>query len=239
MRSLIKTARRGFHYSILAIVPLLAGVGGANATIVASPVASYTQAFTLSGSQPSSFSLAAFNPALGTLTDILLTTVTRITPQVQLINLAGANQPFTDAQSTVFFYLRAPVNVSASASASTALTSGTAWGPKYAVSTFTGEESHRTQTAHLAEAIWDHYIGPASVHFQVDLGMVTSSASFVPGTLAVGGNGSATGDVTIAYTYEAVHAPIPAPFLLLGSGLIGLAGARKQWKGRFFGRFEN
>jgi hypothetical protein len=60
------------------------------------------------------------------------------------------------------------------------------------------------------------------------VGPFTSSASFIPGTLAVGGNGQVSGDVTIDYTYNATPTPIPAAVYLLGSGLMGLFGLKRR-----------
>jgi hypothetical protein len=62
------------------------------------------------------------------------------------------------------------------------------------------------------------------------LGPFTSGASFVPGTLAVGGDGLVNGDVEIAYTYDATPTPIPAAAWLFGSGLMGLSGLRRKEK---------
>jgi hypothetical protein len=98
----------------------------------------------------------------------------------------------------------------------------------YTISTFSGSTVNQTQIIDLSPAIWAQYQGAGPLSFQAALGPYTSSASFTPGTLAVGGNGLVNGDVTIAYAYAPV--PLPATFLLFGSGLAGLAAVRKRLK---------
>ncbi|MGD0886691.1 MAG: choice-of-anchor E domain-containing protein [Thermodesulfovibrionales bacterium] len=192
-------------------------------------LSSDTQSFSFNGSTtPYSLSLNSFNIALGTLTDISLTLVTNITPQVQLINFTSSSQNFTNAESTTPFTLTGPGSTVVNATASTGLINGTAVAPQYNISTFSGPTVQQTQTIDIASAIWNQYEGTGSLAFQAAIGPFTSSASFTPGTLAVGGNGSVNGDVTIDYTYTAVPTPIPAAVYLFGSGLLGLVGIRRK-----------
>jgi hypothetical protein len=98
----------------VALMSMLAA-GTANAAL-----SEYTQTFSFDDiTTPYTLTLNIFDPALGTLSDITLTIVTNITPQVQLINFTDSSQSFTNAQSTSPFALNGPGSVVVNATAST------------------------------------------------------------------------------------------------------------------------
>jgi hypothetical protein len=224
MRTFKTPILKSLLFAALVTATLTAGTGVAHAAFITD-----TTTFSFNGNTtPYNLSLNSFNPALGTLTGISLTLVTNLTPQVQLLNLTTSGQPFTNAQSTATFTLNGPGSTAVTATASTGSIDGTASAGMYTISTFSGSTVNQTQIIDLSPAIWAQYQGAGPLSFQAALGPYTSSASFTPGTLAVGGNGLVNGDVTIAYAYAPV--PLPATFLLFGSGLAGLAAVRKRLK---------
>ena len=223
MRNLRKQSLKSLLFGALVTATLAVGTGVAQADLT------YTESFSFDGSTtPYNLSLNSFNPALGTLTDISLTLVTNITPEVQLINFTSSNQSFTNAQSTTPFTLTGPGSTVMNATASTGLINGTATSPQYNISTFSGPTANQTQTIDISSSLWNQYEGTGSLALQAALGPYTSSASFTPGTLGVGGEALVNGSVTIDYAYNATPTPIPAAAYLLGSGLLGLVGFRKK-----------
>ncbi len=221
--------KKNISKSLLFIALLTATLAVSSTGVAQAALSTDTQTFSFNGStSPYSLALNSFNPTLGTLTDISLTLVTHITPQVQLINFTTADQSFTNAQSTAPFTLTGPGSLVMNASASTGSINGTASAGMYKISTFSGPIADQTQTIHLNSAIWNQFEGTNAFNLQAALGPYTSSASFAPGTLGVGGNGLVNGDVTIAYAYDAVPTPVPAAVWLFGSGLMGLAGVRRK-----------
>ena len=146
-----------------------------------------------------------------------------------MVNLTTSAQSFTNAQSTAPFSLNGPGGIVVTASASTGLINGTVTPPLFAISTFSGPTTNQTQTIDIASVTWAQYEGTGSIGFQAALKPLTSSATFNPGALAVGGDASVNGTVTIDYTYtKASSLPLPAAFLLLGPGLVGLATIRRR-----------
>ena len=225
MRIFKKPILKNLLFAALVTAALTAGTGVAHATVMG-----YTATFSFDGSStPYSLSLGSFNPALGTLTDISLTLVTNLTPEVQLTNLTNAAQSFTNAQSSAPFTLTGPGNTTVTATASTGSIDGTAAAGPSAVSTFSGPTVQQTQTIDLASLI-SLYQDTGPLGFQAALGPFTSSASFASGTLGVGGEALVNGSVAIDYTYNAAPVPTPSALLLLATGFLGLAGITRRVK---------
>lgn len=206
----------------LAMSIVFAG-GTANAGIYTDTVP-----FSVNGTTPSNISLSSFNPAYGTLTDVSLTVMDNLTPQVEIVNFTAASQMF-EAQSTSILSLNGPGSTSMTFTA-TGQINGTA--PAAPVSTFFGQTLSQTQVVSLSQAVWGEYVGTGSLNFIASFAPFVSSIT-APAALAVGGNGSANGDITIAYSFDSgtsdvLPTPIPAAVLLLGSGLMGLAGFRQR-----------
>ena len=180
-------------------------------------------------------SLNSFNPALGTLTDVSLILVTDITPEVMMVNLTASAQSFTNAQSTAPFSLNGPGSIVVTASASTGLINGTVTPPLYSISTFSGPTTNQTQTIDIASVSRAQYEGTGSIGLRAAVEPLTSSATFKPATLAVGGDAAVSGTVTIDYAYAGASpygnpssVPLPAAFLLFGPGLVGLGTIRRR-----------
>jgi hypothetical protein len=169
--------------------------------------------------------LPEFNTAFGTLTGISIETRVDLTALVQLINLTNQARPFTDASSYGPFTITDPGNnMIFTANAGTGSVNGTAGAGQYSVSTFSGPTSYYDWTTSIGGSSFGLYQGAGEVDFNVTSGPITSSATFAPGVLAVGGNQIASGNLAITYDYDPV--PIPGSAWLFGLGLIGLAGAR-------------
>ncbi len=227
MRIFKKPISKSLLLTALIAAAVTVGTGVANAALVTD-----TQTFSFDGSyvqsSPYSLSLNSFNPALGTLTDISLTVVTNLTPEVQILNLTSSTVSFSDAQSSGTFNLNGPGSTVVTASASTGPMSGTAPGPQFTISTFAGTIATQTQTIDLASTIWAQYLSTSPLSFQAFFGPFTSSSP--DGVYAVGGDALVNGNVTIDYTYTEVSStPLPATLLLLGPGLVGLASIRRRF----------
>jgi hypothetical protein len=179
---------------------------------------------------PYSFSFGAsqFDPSMGTLNSVSIAVVSDVTGEVDVINLTGVTQTFTNASASIPVTLAGPASLSLSATAVTPAQSGTvAAGIPYGETVISGlTATASTSVTYTAPAALATYIGTgtSNLPFLFTIGNGTYSGTAPPNVFFSGG-GSADATVTITYNFSPV--PEPAGFVLLGLGsAIGLIGRR-------------
>ena len=171
---------------------------------------------------PFEFTLPAFDPSLGTLTGVTITTTVDTTGTVSIFNNTGVDQPFTDATSAITLDVFAPTETIAT-TATAVEPSGIAL-PSPPPNDFPGQTATQVSDTVIDPADFVNYIGAdLDLSFSAnagdgDYGGNAASGVFFGGSADVGGN------VKITYTYDTVMESTPEPTSLLGLGLIGGLG---------------
>ncbi len=177
-----------------------------------------------------SFSLAAFNPDMGTLTGVTLTLNLDSTATVEGINVSGGAASFTGSV-TFGTTLTGPDGTTLTATTVSGVLSGTAETGALSITPLSGPEVEQTVSASVPLGNLSSYVGTTPVNFTL---LAPSGAGFTSsgsqlsgsGLFAIGGTGAVNGgSVTVDYTYSA---PEPSTWALLFGGLGLLAFWRSK-----------
>ncbi len=212
---------------LIALIGTLASAG-----ILGSSYFSATQAASVSYSQttitqanPITFTLNSFDPALGILTDIeISTTVSSVLGIINIFNPTGVTQTFTTGTVLIPFTITAPSISFVSNAIST--TSGSV--DSLSFKSFSLPTVSNTETANVATADFNLYkAGPVS--FSISAGSPTFSVN--NSQLLFNGSTDLDSAVKITYVYSALNSlATPEPSTNLGLVTVLVLGARLKSK---------
>jgi hypothetical protein len=154
------------------------------------------------------------------LTGITFTVNTSITAEVDVENLTGTPQPFTNASASVPVTATGPDGTTASTTATASVASGIA-APGF--NSYPGLTDSTSGSASVLSSNWSAYIGTSS--FGADFTFAAGDGNYggSAGTgVLFGGSASAGGSITVTYFYTVI--PEPSSITLAGLGLVGLVG---------------
>ena len=180
------------------------------------------------------FSLKLFDSSLGTLNGVSFSLLSHVTGSIDVINILGTPQAFTDA------FARIPVKVTSSTLDATSVTatyitmlaSGTALSGVL-VNSFPGVTGTASNSVSVLSADIAKYVrlGGGDAMFTAATTGANFGGTSVPGVF-FGGSAVADAKFTIQYDYSPVSAvPVPAAALLFGSGLMSLGAAWRRKRG--------
>ena len=199
--------------------------------LVAAAASSFGAQISFSHTTPNSttpftdpFSLSKFDPALGTLTGILIDFSATEYATVSVFNFTGINQAFTNGTASVPLVLTSPSGPVSVTAVAGPLAGTVAPGT---VASFPGATGTViAPTLNVAAAMFGLYTGTGgtTLSFNVSGSNGTYSGSAAPGVF-FGGSASAGGVTTITYNYTTAltSTPEPATMSLFGSALFGLS----------------
>jgi hypothetical protein len=204
-------------------------------TLPNTPVDLTTGNFTVSN--PDVLTFNTFNTALGTLNDVIITVSTTSNAEIEIFDLAGTTQSYTQASASV------PTVVSGGGltvtSTNTASTGGGIAEPNNPGPNPTNIAGLLTSTSQTSGVVTTPSVlalfstgGAGTISLGAGLGSAAYSANAVyPGQLFFGGTADVDTQVTVQYDYTIVSStPEPTTMLLFGSALVGLGVMRKRKK---------
>jgi PEP-CTERM motif len=166
-----------------------------------------------------SFTLPEFNPALGTLESVAIQFALQYQGEVDIYNISGSTQTFTNASSSVPISITAPSEVLPPLSASYFVSSGSL---PSVFNSFPGPVLNTTIPLNPASADFGLYEGVGNNSYS--LGYLAGTYSGTPGnsngTIFFGGDANSVGTASVIYTYAPV--PEPSSLVLMVLGAIGL-----------------
>ena len=215
---------------IMAIVAIAAFAGSALAD-----VETFTHT-TPTGTNPftDNFTLAGFNPNLGTLNSIELILSTNSTAQVNVVNYSSPGTPeaFTNANASIPITLTGPAGVTTSQTLVAGPFAGTA---SVGQNVYSGITGTATTTAYVPTVDFASYEAPSSSpNLNFDVTGAQGSYNGSGTDVAFGGSATVGGTTEIIYSY-AVPAPPPTPpvpepatLTILGLGMAALGMVRRR-----------
>lgn len=206
---------------VSSVIVLLLGV----ATIVSTPLAradtqSFSHVIPLTEIPfTDTFELPLFESSLGTLTDITIDFVTRVTGVVQIFNASGFSQSFSNASIAVPVGLSGPGPTTANLLATVFIAAGSAVPGLNSYPGMTVSESDMVLVTPVSFSLFEGE-GSGTALFTTTVGEGIYSGAAGPGVL-FGGDAVADGSVTITYSYvSAVPEPGTGGLVLIGLGLL-------------------
>ncbi len=208
------------HHLALVVLSTVALAGTAQAQIqtftfdVPEQTVPFTESFTLPG----------FDPALGTLTEVEITTFASVTATVEVLNTSDDDLEVADATATIPIDVTGPSDLSLQQDLTAGPFGGTALADsttELGIATVTGTESETfTDVMDLTEFTTDTLLTFA---FSADAGEFAGTGP--PGSVFFGGSASALGTITVVYTF--IPIPEPSSLVLVGLGGVALLAGRK------------
>jgi len=163
-----------------------------------------------------------FNPSLGTLTSVEIEVSSNIVASVEVYNLSGSPQSFTNATASIPITLTGPASLSSLSAIG--VTAGQAGSADPGLNTFPGvPTTASTSTTLTSSGALAPYIGTgvSTLVFDFNAGDGTYSGAAVSGVF-FGGSATANATVDVIYTYTAAI-PEPSSVILAGIGIVGVA----------------
>jgi hypothetical protein len=212
--------------ALLAVVALLS-----NASLAQAGLVSYSDTIspTSAPSGPISFNLTGFNPALGTLTNVTITTATTGTASLTVYNFSQTAQSFTNGTALFNFAVTDPTGNSFSTYGAASIASGSVGAAPsggFNSATFSGLPISGTNTEVISASNFAAFESASvPLNFAANVpGGTFGGTDTSGGTIAFGGTGSVGATVTVTYTFSPFAVPEPSSAVMLGLGLAALGG---------------
>ncbi len=168
------------------------------------------------------FSLPSFDPTLGTLTGVTITTTEFGTASVTVINTTAADQTFANATASFPFTVTGPASTSISVPVVASVVAGTV--AANSTANFPGLPLSGATSTTIDASRFSAFTGAVPLGFTAAVGTGTYSGSG-PSGLFFGGSGLVGGSVAVTYTFTAsAIVPEPASLGLVALGLGGIVG---------------
>jgi hypothetical protein len=215
-----------FVFGILVGVVSLASLGGTRHLSAGTITQTFTEP---SQTVPYSFMAAAsqFNPTNGVLNSVVITVTSNVVGSVEVINILGTPEAFTNATSSVPISLVGPAGLSLDVTATTPSQSGTILGAtepgtNYALLELPADPTTASASTTLTTGLAP-YIGTGThdLAFTFAAGSGTYGGS-APFGVFFGRTAAAAAKITIVYDFTANA--IPEPSTLVLSGIAAIAG---------------
>ncbi len=208
--------------SLAAASVVLASANSASANVITETATLPTQ--TASFSVP--FTVPAFDPSLGNLTNVTVELKSVISPSVSLIQFAAGPLSYSNATAITPVELSAPASYTINESATASSSSGTLTGSAFSITNIPDAPVTDDTTIPVASADFASYEGVSPLNFTFSTPAGTYGGSTTtPGTVAF--SGAWTADMTTTVTYTFTPVPEPASLGLLAAGSLLLLRRRK------------
>ena len=186
------------------------------------------------GSLPTtaSFSLPEFNPALGTLQAVHVEFALQYQGEVDIVNISGSPQSFTNATSSVPINITAPSPGVPSLTASMSVSSGSLVSSP-PLNEFPGSVLNTTIPFDVLPADLGSYEGAGNNSYMLAYGAgnYMGSTGAPGGTVFFGGDANSLGTASVLYTFAPT--PEPSTLALLGLGAMAFGAiARRRMRAR-------